>query len=92
MIIEKIQKKTSLIGRWELIANSCERACALAASFKSKRYRDKLRLEVRELERVLPVERMALHRRLDSQTIYRLTVAYFRMKLFLKGEQVETQT
>ena len=61
-------------------------ARAPAASFKSKRYRDKLRLGVRELERVLPVERMALHRRLDSQTIYRLTVAYFRMKLFLKGE------
>ena len=56
----------------------------LSFSFKSKRYRDKLRIEVKELETWLPVGHHSLRRKLDSQTIYRLAIAYFRTKAILK--------
>lgn len=55
-------------------------------SYKSKRYRDKLRTEIKALEGLLPVDKSTLHRKLDSQTVFRLVIAYFRTKLFLEGE------
>lgn len=55
-------------------------------SYKSKRYRDKLRTEVKELESLLPVDRPTLHRKLDSQTVYRLVIAFLRIKAVLNGK------
>ena len=55
-------------------------------SFKSKKYRDKLRTEVKTLENLLPIDRPALHRKLDSQTVYRLVIAFLRIKALFKGE------
>ncbi|XP_050396684.1 aryl hydrocarbon receptor-like [Patella vulgata] len=52
--------------------------------FKSKRYRDKLRCEIKLLESLLPVDRTSLNRKLDSQTVFRLVLSYFRSKLFFK--------
>ncbi|XP_053406617.1 uncharacterized protein LOC123546290 [Mercenaria mercenaria] len=54
-------------------------------SFKSKRYRDKLRAEVKALENLIPVDRPTLNKKLDSQTIYRLAIAFLRVKTYLKG-------
>ena len=59
----------------------------LLQSYKSKRYRDKLRSEIKALEDLLPVDRTSVHRKLDSQTVFRLVIAFFRTKLFLKGKQ-----
>ncbi|ELU04142.1 hypothetical protein CAPTEDRAFT_187600 [Capitella teleta] len=53
--------------------------------FKSKRYRDKLRTEIKALERLLPVDKTAVHRKLDSQTVFRLSIAFFRTKLFIEA-------
>ena len=58
----------------------------LLHSYKSKRYRDKLRSEIKALEDLLPVDRTSVHRKLDSQTVFRLVIAFFRTKLFLKGK------
>ena len=65
---------------------NCDIFCFSFSSFKSKRYRDKLRTEIKALEAILPVEKTALHRKLDSQTVFRLTIAYFRTKIFLEGQ------
>ena len=55
------------------------------SSFKSKRYREKLRGELRALEELVPVDKGALRRRrLDSQTVLRLVIAYLKTKLCLK--------
>ncbi|XP_071091143.1 aryl hydrocarbon receptor-like [Haliotis cracherodii] len=54
-------------------------------SFKSKRYRDKLRTEIKALEALLPVDRTALSRKLDSQTVFRLVISYFRSKIFFQA-------
>ncbi|XP_041369596.1 aryl hydrocarbon receptor-like [Gigantopelta aegis] len=54
-------------------------------SFKSKRYRDKLRTEIKALEVLLPVDRTVLNRKLDSQTVFRLVISYFRSKIFFKA-------
>lgn len=57
-------------------------------SFKSKRYRDKLRAEVKALEALLPVDRPALGHKLDSQAVYRLVIAYLRINAFLKSSKL----
>ena len=57
----------------------------LIFSFKSKRYREKLRCELRALEELVPVERRLMRRRMDSQTVLRLVIAYLKTKLCLKG-------
>ncbi|XP_060075525.1 circadian locomoter output cycles protein kaput-like [Ylistrum balloti] len=54
-------------------------------SFKSKRYRDKLRTEIKALETLIPIDRSVLHRKLDSQTIFRLVISYFRLKVLFKA-------
>jgi hypothetical protein len=54
-------------------------------SFKSKRYRDKLRTEIKGLEGLIPIDRSSLHRKLDSQTVFRLIISFFRIKMFFKG-------
>ncbi|XP_033756893.1 aryl hydrocarbon receptor-like [Pecten maximus] len=54
-------------------------------SFKSKRYRDKLRTEIKALETLIPIDRSTLHRKLDSQTIFRLVISYFRLKVLFKA-------
>ncbi|XP_013418968.1 uncharacterized protein LOC106179768 [Lingula anatina] len=54
-------------------------------SFKSKRYRDKLRTEIKALESQLPLDKTSLHRKLDSQTVFRLVISCFRMKAFFKA-------
>lgn len=54
-------------------------------SFKSKRYRDKLRTEIKALECLIPVDRSSLHRKLDSQTVFRLVISFLRVKLLFKG-------
>ena len=56
-------------------------------SFKSKRYRDKLRTEVKALEALLPVDRTSLSRKLDSQTVFRLVIALLRTKGYFQGRQ-----
>uniref|UniRef100_K1PTV4 BHLH domain-containing protein n=1 Tax=Magallana gigas TaxID=29159 RepID=K1PTV4_MAGGI len=55
-------------------------------SFKSKRYRDKLRTEIKALECLIPVDRSSLHRKLDSQTVFRLVISFLRIKLLFKGD------
>ncbi|XP_046562744.1 circadian locomoter output cycles protein kaput-like [Haliotis rubra] len=57
----------------------------MTVSFKSKRYRDKLRTEIKALEALLPVDRTALSRKLDSQTVFRLVISYFRSKIFFQA-------
>ncbi|KAK3094870.1 hypothetical protein FSP39_007328 [Pinctada imbricata] len=54
-------------------------------SFKSKRYRDKLRTEIKGLESLIPVDRTVLHRKLDSQTVFRLVISFLRIKLLFKA-------
>ncbi|XP_078668375.1 uncharacterized protein LOC144909876 [Branchiostoma floridae x Branchiostoma belcheri] len=54
-------------------------------SFKSKRYRDKHREQIKAMEALLPVDRATLQRKLDSQTVFRLVIAYFRTKIFFKA-------
>ncbi|XP_071827405.1 circadian locomoter output cycles protein kaput-like isoform X2 [Apostichopus japonicus] len=54
-------------------------------SFKSKRYRDKLREQIKALENLLPVDKATLHRKLDSQTVFRLAISYFRIQNFLRA-------
>ncbi|XP_071793157.1 uncharacterized protein [Asterias amurensis] len=53
-------------------------------SFKSKRYRDKLREQIKALENLLPIDKATLHRKLDSQTVFRLVISYFRTKIFFQ--------
>ncbi|XP_038071178.1 uncharacterized protein LOC119740049 [Patiria miniata] len=53
-------------------------------SFKSKRYRDKLREQIKALENLLPIDKATLHRKLDSQTVFRLVISYFRTKVFFQ--------
>lgn len=55
-------------------------------SFKSKRYRDKLRTEVKALEGLLPVDRTSLSRKLDSQTVFRLVIAFLRTQGYFQGK------
>lgn len=59
-------------------------------SFKSKRYRDKLRTEIKALECLIPVDRSSLHRKLDSQTVFRLVISFLRIKLLFKGVYLKT--
>lgn len=59
-----------------------------ADSFKSKRYRDKLREQIKALENLLPVDKATLHRKLDSQTVFRLAISFFRIKSFLSGKNI----
>ncbi|CAH1258301.1 AHR [Branchiostoma lanceolatum] len=54
-------------------------------SFKSKRYRDKHREQIKAMEALLPVDRATLQRKLDSQTVFRLVIAYFRTKIFFQA-------
>ncbi|XP_022086648.1 aryl hydrocarbon receptor-like isoform X2 [Acanthaster planci] len=54
------------------------------SSFKSKRYRDKLREQIKALENLLPIDKATLHRKLDSQTVFRLVISYFRTKVFFQ--------
>ena len=67
------------------IGSSAIKMC-VCFRFKSKRYRDKLRTEIKSLESLLPVDRSAVHRKLDSQTVFRLSIAFFRTKLFMQGK------
>lgn len=74
-----VKHKTSMVLNIHLMSS---RFCS---SFKSKRYRDKLRSEIKSLDSLLPVDRTTLHRKLDSQTVFRLVISYFRTKVFFKG-------
>ncbi|XP_072177781.1 uncharacterized protein [Diadema setosum] len=58
-------------------------------SFKSKRYRDKLREQIKALENLLPVDKATLHRKLDSQTVFRLAISFFRIKSFIAAAGLE---
>lgn len=60
------------------------RSSKIDPSFKSKRYRDKLRTEIKGLEGLIPIDRSSLHRKLDSQTVFRLIISFFRLKMFFK--------
>lgn len=60
--------------------------CWFTFSFKSKRYRDKLRTEIKGLEGLIPIDRSSLHRKLDSQTVFRLIISFFRLKMFFKSK------
>ena len=59
--------------------------CFDTYSYKSKRYRDKLRSEIKALEDLVPLDRSSVYRKLDSQTVFRLVIAFFRTKLYLRG-------
>ncbi|KAJ8307713.1 hypothetical protein KUTeg_014736 [Tegillarca granosa] len=61
-------------------------------TFKSKRYRDKLRTEIKALEVLIPIDRSALHRKLDSQTVFRLCISFFRLKILFKALSIQEST
>ncbi|XP_070539757.1 uncharacterized protein [Ptychodera flava] len=67
-----------------------ERSSKVDPSFKSKRYRDKLREQIKALEALLPIDRTALHRKLDSQTVFRLVISYFRTKIFFQAARLSS--
>ncbi|ESO98257.1 hypothetical protein LOTGIDRAFT_159052 [Lottia gigantea] len=69
--------------------SSSENRGRIDPSFKSKRYRDKLRYEIKSLEALIPIDRTSLNRKLDSQTVFRLILSYFRTKQFFQASGVD---
>ncbi|XP_025095162.1 uncharacterized protein LOC112564515 [Pomacea canaliculata] len=83
--IPVMSSSTSSSSSTSTTAEKTEPRPKVDPSFKSKRYRDKLRTEVKALEGLLPVDRTSLSRKLDSQTVFRLVIAFLRTQGYFQA-------